>query len=50
MDHPILADYFEEPRGVQPEAWVLTAMMTAPFTMGLLSLFTVATAAPQTWL
>ena len=33
--------------GVQPEAWVLTAMMTAPFTMGLVSLFTVAMAAAR---
>ena len=26
--------------GVQPDAWALTAMMTAPFTVGVVSLFT----------
>lgn len=30
--------------GVQPEAWVLTAMMTAPFTVGLVLLATLGTA------
>ena len=29
--------------GVEPEAWVLTAMMTAPFTVGSVSLATLAT-------
>ncbi len=30
--------------GVYPEAWVLTAMMTAPFTIGAVSLATVGMA------
>jgi hypothetical protein len=30
--------------GVQPEAWALTAMMTAPFTVGAVSLFTMLAA------
>ena len=30
--------------GIYPEAWVLTAMMTAPFTIGLVSVATIATA------
>ena len=30
--------------GVYPEAWVLTAMMTAPFTIGAVSVATIATA------
>ena len=34
--------------GVQPEAWVLTAMMTAPFTIGAVSLATVGTALVET--
>ena len=29
--------------GVEPEAWVLTAMMTAPFAVGSVSLATLAT-------
>ena len=33
--------------GVQPEAWVLTAMMTAPFTVGLVLLATLGTAAVE---
>ena len=36
--------------GVQPEAWALTAMMTAPFTVGAVSLFTLVTALMETWL
>ena len=34
--------------GVQPEAWVLTAMMTAPFTVGAVSLFTLVAALLET--
>ena len=34
--------------GVQPEAWVLTAMMTAPLTIGVVSLATVGTAVVET--
>ena len=34
--------------GVQPEAWVLTAMMTAPFTVGTVSVLTIATALVET--
>ena len=30
--------------GVQPEAWVLTAMMTVPFTIGTLSALVIGTA------
>ena len=30
--------------GVQPEAWVLTAMMTAPLTIGVVALATLGTA------
>ena len=30
--------------GVQPEAWVLTAMMTVPLTVGTVSILTIATA------
>ena len=36
--------------GVQPEAWALTAMMTAPFTVGAVSLFTLVTALMETML
>ena len=36
--------------GVQPEAWVLTAMMTAPFTVGAVSLFALVAALMETWL
>ena len=36
--------------GVQPEAWTLTAMMTAAFTVGAVSLFTLVTALMETWL
>ncbi len=36
--------------GVQPEAWALTAMMTAPFTVGAVSLFTLVTALTETML
>ena len=35
--------------GVYPEAWVLTAMMTAPFTIGLVSVSTIATALVETF-
>ena len=35
--------------GVYPEAWVLTAMMTAPFTIGLVSVATIATALVETF-
>ena len=35
--------------GVQPEAWVLTAMMTASITVGAVSLFTVAAVLIGTW-
>lgn len=34
--------------GVYPEAWVLTAMMTAPFTIGIVSVATIATALVET--
>ena len=34
--------------GVQPEAWVLTAMMTAPFTIGAVLLATAGTALVET--
>ena len=34
--------------GVQPEAWVLTAMMTAPFTIGLVLVLTAGTALVET--
>ena len=34
--------------GVQPEAWALTAMMTAPFTIGVVFLATVGTAVVDT--
>ena len=34
--------------GVQPEAWVLTAMMTAPLTVGTVSIFTIATVLVET--
>ena len=34
--------------GVYPEAWVLTAMVTAPFTIGVVSLATVGTAVVET--
>ena len=30
--------------GVYPEAWVMTAMMTAPFTIGAVLILTIATA------
>ena len=36
--------------GVQPEPWALTAMMTAAFTVGVVSLFTLVTALMETWL
>ncbi len=36
--------------GVQPEAWALTAMMTAPFTVGAVLLFTLVTALMETML
>ena len=35
--------------GVYPEAWVLTAMMTAPFTIGAVSVATIATALVETY-
>ena len=35
--------------GVYPEAWVLTAMMTAPFTIGIVSVATIATALAETF-
>ncbi len=35
--------------GVYPEAWVLTAMMTAPFTIGAVSVATIATALVETF-
>ncbi len=35
--------------GIYPEAWVLTAMMTAPFTIGVVSLATIATALVETF-
>ena len=35
--------------GVYPEAWVLTAMMTAPFTIGIVSVATIATALVETF-
>ena len=34
--------------GVQPEAWALTAMMTAPLTIGIVLLATLGTAAVET--
>ena len=34
--------------GVQPEAWVMTAMMTAPLTIGVVSLATVGTVLVET--
>ena len=34
--------------GVPPESWVLTAMMTAPFTVGTASILTIATALVET--
>ena len=34
--------------GVQPEAWVLTAMMTAPLTIGVVLLAIVGTAVVET--
>ena len=34
--------------GVPPEAWVLTGMMTAPFTIGSVSVLTLATALVET--
>jgi hypothetical protein len=34
--------------GVQPEAWVLAAMMTAPFTIGLVLVLTAGTALVET--
>ena len=34
--------------GVQPEAWVLTAMMTAPLTIGTVSVLTIGTAPVET--
>ena len=36
--------------GVQPEAWALTAMMTAPFTVGAVLLFTLVAALTETML
>ena len=36
--------------GVQPEAWVLTAMMTAPLTVGTVSVLTIGTALVETFL
>lgn len=35
--------------GVYPEAWVLTAMMTAPFATGIVSVATIATALVETF-
>ena len=34
--------------GVQPEAWALTAMMTAPLTVGVVVLVTLGTATVET--
>ena len=34
--------------GVRPEAWALTAMMTAPFTVGAVSLLTLVAALLET--
>ena len=34
--------------GVQPEAWALTVMMTAPFTIGLAPVLTIGTALVET--
>ena len=34
--------------GVQPEAWALTAMITAPFTVGAVSLLTLVAALLET--
>ena len=36
--------------GVRPEAWALTAMMTAPFTVGSVSLSTLVAALTETLL
>jgi hypothetical protein len=36
--------------GVYPEAWALVAMMTAPFTIGVVSVATIATALAETFL
>ena len=36
--------------GVQPEAWALTAMMTAPLTVGTVSMLTIGTALVETFL
>ena len=36
--------------GVRPEAWALTAMMTAPFTVGAVSLSTLVAALTETLL
>ena len=36
--------------GIYPEAWVLTAMMTVPFTIGLVSVATIAAALFETLL
>ena len=45
-DAPLAATHFRtEP---QPESWVLTAMMTAPFTVGTVSVLTIATALVET--
>ena len=35
--------------GVYPEAWVLTAMMTAPFAIGIVSVATIATTLAETF-
>ena len=35
--------------GVYPEAWVMMAMMTAPFTIGLVSVLTIVTALVETF-
>lgn len=35
--------------GVQPEAWALVAMMTAPLALGVVLLATVGTALAETW-
>lgn len=34
--------------GIQPEAWALAAMMTAPFTVGLVALAILGTAVAET--
>lgn len=36
--------------GVYPEAWVMTAMMTAPLTIGAVSVATIGTALAETFL